>query len=513
MILVSGKEMKEIDRTAIEDHGISGLRLMETAGIRVFEAIQKELNDKDQNVLIVCGAGNNGGDGYVVARKLIQQFIPVKVYSTVNPNKLKGDAKANYQRLKEMGIDIYPLNHEENSNFKNDVDESDIIVDAILGTGLSRPVSDELVAVFNIINQSSKKIFSIDIPSGIGAETGRNYGSAIQANKTITFQLPKLGCILYPGSEHTGELIIVDIGIPQKIIDKNHSNIYTIEEKTIKNIIKPRQKELHKGNCGKLIIIAGSKGMAGAAVLTAKSALRSGAGLVKIAVPESITDILQISVPEAICISLKGSNSEQVNEENVERIIKNAMSCNAIAIGPGLGSHNDIKKLLKNTINTKKPIVIDADGLNAISDEPGQVLKKGLPIIITPHPGEMSRLTGLDVKYINENRIEVTRNFSKKWGIIVVLKGARTTIGLPDGTVFVNVSGNPGMATGGSGDALTGIISSFCAQGLCAEHAAIASVYIHGRAGDIMAKQYGEYGLCAGDLTIGTALAIKEIFE
>lgn len=516
MILVSGKEMKEIDRTAIEDFGISGLCLMETAGTGIFQAVQKEIkrNDtEDMKVLVICGAGNNGGDGYVVARKLIQQYVSVKVYSTVNPAKLQGDAKVNYQRLMEMDIHVSLLNYKEYRDFEQDVIQSDIIIDAILGTGLSRPISDEIEALFKIINQSSKKVFSVDIPSGVGAEKGEVYGSAIQAYKTITFQLPKIGCVLYPGAEYVGELNIVDIGIPQKIIDKNHSGIYTIEDKIIKNIIKPRKKELHKGSCGKLIIIAGSKGMAGAAVLTAKSALRCGAGLIKIAVPDSITDILQISVPEAICISLECLDKTQWHSERINAIMSNVSQCNAIAIGPGLGNNNEIKGLIQDMIKTRKPMVIDADGLNAICDDPEGVLEKGSPIIITPHPGEMSRLTGLDIKYINENRIEVTRNFSKKWGIIVVLKGARTTIGLPDGTVFVNTSGNPGMASGGSGDALTGIISSFCAQGIRAQDAAIAGVYIHGRAGDLMAEQYGEHGLCASDLTMGAALAIKEVLR
>lgn len=506
MILVSGNQMKEIDKKTI-DSGVSGLKLMETAGTKVFEAIQKEIEDQSQSVLIVCGAGNNGGDGYVVARKLLLQFISVKVYSTVNPDKLKGDAQKNYQRYKEMGVNVLQYNHDNIEEFKKDVRQSHIIVDAILGTGLRGPVNDNIKSLINIINHSTKKIFSVDIPSGINAENGQSYGEAIQAYKTITFQLPKLGCVLYPGAKHTGELIVEDIGIPQEIIDKEHSSIYSIEEKLIKSIIKPRQKDIHKGNCGKLLIIAGSKGMAGAAVLTAKSAVRSGVGIVKVMVSEDINDILQISVPEAMSIPIK-------DLENIEDITENLIDYNTIAIGPGLGTHKNIIKIIQNMIEkTDQPIVIDADGLNAIGHNAHKVFKKNNNIIITPHPGEMSRLTGLDIKYINENRIEVTRKFSKEWGIIVILKGARTIIGLPDGMVFVNTFGNSGMATGGSGDALTGIIASFCAQGIQAKNAAIAGVYIHGKSGNIMSKQYGEYGLCASDLTIGVALAIKELLN
>lgn len=515
MMIVTGKQMKEIDRTAIEDYKIPGLKLMETAGHYVYEEIIKEIGqDKYKKIVVICGAGNNGGDGYVVARKLKSNFFPVKVYSTVDIKKLSGDAKINYERLIELDVPVSVLDQSNVlDTFIEDVEEAEIIVDAILGTGITREVNKNLRMIFDVINNSSNKILSVDIPSGVGAEDGKIYGIAIKATKTITFQLPKLGCIFYPGAEYIGELVVKDIGIPKEVLKERSSDVFLIDKTLVKQILKPRKKDIHKGDCGKLLVIAGSKGMAGAAALACKSAIRSGVGIVKAAVPSVINDIIQISVPEAISVPLADNKKGQIETSCLNEILNHIKDCNAVAIGPGLGKNEDILKIINTIIkNTDIPLVVDADGLNAVGLNADTIFSLRNSIVITPHPGEMARLTGLDIKHINENRIEIAREYSRKWGIIVLLKGSRTVIALPNGKVYINTSGNPGMASGGSGDVLTGVLSSFLAQKFKIEDAVVAAAFIHGLAGDIMAEKFGEYGLAASDIATGTAVAIKELY-
>ncbi len=506
--------MKEIDRTAIEDYKIPGLKLMETAGTHVYDEIIKVLDEDAGLICVICGSGNNGGDGYVIARKLANRFIPVKVYSTVPLEKLSGDAGINYEKLLELGIRPVVLSSSNKlDDFKNDMENSDIIVDAIFGTGITREVNDYMKAVFDIINGSGKKVISVDIPSGIGADDGVVYGAAVRASKTISFQLPKIGCILFPGAEYTGDLLIKDIKIPKDVIEKNNSQMYVIDENRVKKIIKPKKRDSHKGDNGKLLLIAGSKGMAGASVLAGKAALKSGIGLLKMAVPQSINDIVQISVPEAVCLPLGDTDTYKLNKTYIKEILDAAKECTAVAVGPGIGRSQDFSKALEIMIKELKgPLIIDADAINAIGSRADRFFSEiGGDRIITPHPGEMSRLTGLSIQDINQNRVNIAREYSEKWGIIVVLKGARTVVASPDGDVYINITGNPGMATGGSGDVLTGILSSLAAQNIEAKAAAIASVFVHGKAGDFVAAQTGEHGLTTSDLINGVGISIKSI--
>lgn len=497
MRLVKGKEMKEIDRLSIEKYGIASLKLMEAAGSSVYDEIIKELDGQDKKVIIICGKGNNGGDGYVIARKLTEKNISTKLYTTVDTDALKGDARDNYERLIDLGIQIEDVY--ESKTFLEDILKSDIVVDAILGTGISREVDEKLKKIVEIINRSHRKVFAVDIPSGIGSDDGKIYGVAIKAYKTITFGLPKIGLILYPGADYVGELIVKDIGIEEKAIEEMDINTFIIDDKMVKDSIKKRYKDTHKGTFGKALIIAGSKGMAGAAILSARAALRSGAGLVTIAVNEAINDIIQMSVPEAITLPFK----------EIEERMKNFSS---IAIGPGLGENQGLFYWIENIVEKYDgPIILDADALNIIGNQADTIFSKNSKIIITPHPGEMAKLTGLSIKEINENKIDIGRAFSKKWGIAIILKGARTVIAFPNGEVYINTTGNPGMATGGSGDVLTGVLASLSGQVESIENAIISSVYIHGRGGDIMANKIGQYGLIAGDITMGVALAIKEL--
>ena len=514
MMVVTGKQMKEIDRMAIEDYKIPGLKLMETAGTLVYNEIMKSLGEESKWVCVICGSGNNGGDGYVIARKLVNRFIPIKVYSTVSLEKLSGDAGVNYERLLELGVRPIVLDSSNKiESFKNDIKNSEVIVDAILGTGITRNVDDNINNVFDIINESGNKVISVDIPSGIGADDGIVYGAAVKASKTISFQLPKIGSILFPGAEYTGELLIKDIGIPEEAIRNSNSKTYLIDEDMVKKIIKPKKKDSHKGDNGKLLLIAGSKGMAGASVFAGKASLKSGIGLLKMAIPKKINDIVQITVPEAVCLPLGDSATCKLNKRFMGKIMDYAKECTAVAVGPGIGRSQDFSDMIgKMAKELRLPLIIDADAINAIGDRADKFFSESHgDRIITPHPGEMSRLTGVSIRDINCDRVNIAREYSTKWGIIVLLKGARTVVACPEGDVYINVTGNPGMATGGSGDVLTGIASSLVAQNIEAKAAAIASVFIHGKAGDIMSAQTGEHGLTTSDLINGVGITIKSI--
>jgi len=515
MKIVTGTQMKKIDQQTIEYYGVTGLSLMETAGHAVYEEVLAELaGDREPYVIVVCGAGNNGGDGYVAARLLHEARIRVRVYSTVDPDRLTGDARSNYEAFTQLNLPvrrldddpvhasgISALESESIVSFGAELKKAAVIVDAIFGTGLSRSVTGAVYRVIEEINDSGAKVISVDIPSGVGGDDGSVHGIAVRADTTVTFQAPKLGCLIYPGASCTGNLVIQDIGIPTDIVEKNSDEIYLTDQSLIKKFIRKRERDRHKGDFGKVLVAAGSPGMAGAAAFCAKAALRSGAGLVRIAVQPEILDTVQMLTPEATCVS----------REDIQEIIGDH---DAAVIGPGLGTGIAAAALVRGFVRQEGiAVVIDADGLNIIANDPSILAGARASLIITPHPGEAARLLRTTAAEINSDRIGSARRLTEKTGAVVVLKGAATVISLPDGRIFINPTGNPGMATGGSGDVLSGIIASFCGQGIPWEYAALAGVYLHGLAGDIMAEQLGEHGLIASDLNIGVALAIDRVIK
>lgn len=509
MRVVTGTQMKKIDMAAIEILGIKGINLMEQAGHGVYEEIMTTLGvSSEPLVVIVCGAGNNGGDGYVAARYLNRAGVKACIYSTVDIEDLTGDARETYLDCLGLPIKIMSLHKGIDSkeglaafmSLSDDLGKGTVIVDAILGTGINRQVDGITKLTIDMINRCGKTIIAIDSPSGIGTDDGQVYGCAVKADTTVTFQAPKLGCVIYPGAEFTGKLVIKDIGIPESLVMSMSDDIALIEQSDIVALIKKRDKTLHKGDFGKVLIIAGSKGMAGAAALCARAALRTGAGLVRIAVTPEILDIIQILVPEATCIM----------REQAAGVFKNY---DAIVIGPGLSLEPDaIALLMKIIVEYNGILIIDADGLNAIEDL-ALLRQSTSSLILTPHPGEAGRLLGCSTAQINAERLSSAKQLAKISGASVVLKGAASLVAFPDGKIYINNTGNPGMATAGSGDVLSGIIAALAAQGIPWEHAAQTGVYLHGQAGDIMAEQIGEYGLVASDLTIGIAHAINEIIK
>jgi len=503
MKLISSKQMKEIDEKAIVEYSIPGIILMENAGIKMVEVIKnikKEL--KNLKVIIIVGKGNNGGDGLVIARHLINSEAMVDVFLLCKPKQFTKDATINFNILTKMKANIFKLVKEEDiERLMESMMDVDVIVDAIYGIGFKGSLDDFENMVVEMVNKNRASIVSVDISSGVEADTGKVYKNAIRANYTVTFSLPKIGQILGRGSEYVGELTIADISIPKNLLNDKSLKMNLIDEVMIKNFLNKRDDDSHKGTYGHVAIIGGSVGMSGAVILASSAALRSGAGLITAAVPKSLVSIVEGGAIEVMTKPLFETKDKKISLKalsEIENLLKIASVC---AIGPGMGKYYDANNLIKSVIKKSNiPMLIDADGINAL-DGDGRILKEAkIPIVITPHPGELGKLTGLKIEEIQKNRLDVAKKYALEYGVILVLKGHKTIIASPKGEIFVNTTGNPGMATAGSGDVLSGIIIGLMAQGLNSLDASVVGVHIHGLAGDLVAERKGQRGLVASDL-------------
>jgi len=495
MIFMSREQIRHYDEVAINDYGIDGIVLMENAGRGASKIILDDYGTKLNKVSIVAGTGNNGGDGFVVARHLSNNEIPVKVFVIGEKEKIKGDAKKNFEIILKMGIPVVEIKSKDDVQIlSSSLSQSSLIIDALFGTGLDREISGFFREVIEIMNSAGVDIVSLDMPSGLDANTGLPLGICVKAKKTITFAFLKRGILVYPGAEYCGEVSVVDIGAPLEVVKKTGFDGKTIEGVDLRRWIKPREKNSHKGTYGHVLIIAGSRGKSGAAVLSARGALRCGSGLVTIAVRKEILSEMEVIKPVE-------SMLEPYEPQEPESMLKPIEGKSAIALGPGCGTDENMEKILDAVISKcKVPLIIDADGLTLLSRNPGKIKGVGFPVILTPHPGEMSRITGMTTGEIQKNRIEVARKFASENGVYLVLKGARTVIAVPDGNVFINMTGNPGMASGGMGDVLTGMITSFCGQGFSPLQSACLAVYIHGKAGDFVYEENGQMGILANQI-------------
>lgn len=488
MVILTSQEMKELEVHAMNKYHIPGLLLMEHAGTAVVDEITRLYNAQTK-IAIVCGRGNNGGDGFVIARQLIMLSYKVTVI-VVGSSDLRGDALTNYNILKSMSEISYVER-------MSDIDEieADVIVDALFGTGLDRPLKGIYLEMVHKINESSSHVISVDIPSGIDGSTGHVMGVAVIANKTISFETYKIGHMVYPGAGYCGELLLAPIGIPRDSYRSFDHSCHLITEETVRSLMPKRKPDSHKGTFGHGAVIAGSKGMEGAAILLTSAAMRTGMGLLSLHMLEDFNHIIKPVVPE---ILTKTYSLESLSGADV------------IAIGSGSGQGGDFKKCLREVLlNMDCPFVVDADGINVLSSKLSML--NGNRVVLTPHIKEMSRLTKLSVDEILSDTIGVSRRFATEHGVTVVLKSARTVIALPDGNVYINCKGNSGMATGGTGDVLTGIITSLIAQGLTSEEAAILGVYFHGKAGDMVKASIGEHGLLASDMVEMIPTVLKDL--
>ena len=530
MKAVTGIDMGKLDKFSIEQIGISGVVLMENAALKIVKHIELYLQHKklaqnveayfsqkklaQNTVVIVAGKGNNAGDAFVVARHLIVAGMKVKLFCLFDKECINGDARLNFDILQSIGaVTEFLQNDSELDTLGSEIKNAQIVIDGIFGTGFTGQIQGHIEKAIQIINENSNYTISIDIASGIESATGRVAGTCVQAHKTVTFELPKIGQLVYPGIYFTGELVVESIGMPRQAIESITLNTNLTDSNFIKAVIPKRKSEFNKGNCGRVVVVSGSIGMAGSGCIAAKASLRTGSGLVYLAGPSSLINIYQSVVPEAIAINLEENNG--IISENSKNIILDILGkCNAAAIGPGLSSDGSIYNIVSSIAeNVSIPVVLDADALNALAKNTDILRKFQKAVVVTPHPGEMSRLTGLDISYIQANRIEVARKYASLWGVVVVLKGARTIIADKSGMIYINPTGNAGMATAGSGDALTGIIASLIGQGTGAFEAAVAGVYLHGLAGDIAAEEKGENGLNAMDIVESVPYAITHTWK
>ncbi len=509
MKLATAAEMRELDRRTIEEFGIPGIVLMENAGRAVVSAlVHKWGTVNGRRCVIFCGKGNNGGDGLVVARRL--HNMGAKVSVRLFSDNMKGDAGINLNTSRKMGIDIALVSTDLNEETALAV-HADVVIDAIFGTGLSSEVGEPYAGVINMINSAAREVVSVDVPSGVNSDDGRVMGTAVHADMTVTFGLPKRGLYLYPGAQAAGRIKTAEIGIPQSVIDEAAIGANLLTASHVKGLLPGREPDSHKGTYGHLLIVAGSAGKTGAAVLAAHAALRSGAGLVTLAVPESLNDVFEEKLTEEMTVALPETDERSLSYAALDGLLNLLEGKTAVAIGPGISRNADTARLIREFLpKLNIPAVLDADALNILSEDETPLDSMSVPVVLTPHPGEAGRFLGVPAVKVQLDRPGSAISLAKAHNCTVVLKGARTLVASPDGTFYVNPTGNPGMATAGTGDVLTGVISSFLAQGLEARDAALLGAYAHGLAGDKASGAKGYAGLIAGDLIEALPAAIGE---
>ena len=494
--------MREADRFTIEDIGIPSLVLMENAGRQVVAAIEAAYEEQlAGRVAVLCGRGNNGGDGFVVARTLLQRGVDTAVFVIGSLGDVRGDARTNLDILGRLGLTVVEIGDEQSWELHfSEISQCTLIVDAILGTGLKAAVNGMLETVFADVNASDIPIVAVDLPSGLSADTPHLIGDCVSAAMTVTLAAPKLPLVLPPGETHAGDVVIADIGVPYEVVEGlegPYVDLLTPEQ--LRVLIEPRAAESHKGDFGRVTVIAGSIGKTGAAMLSGMAALRSGAGLVTVATPASCLPVVASMAPELMTEALLDFDG-CVAAAAVDRVME--LAHDVIACGPGLGRTREASAFVRALVDRATvPLVLDADALTLLAEEPGGLLgRDDRDVIITPHPGEMARLAGMTIDEVQANRLQVASDFATTHHVYVVLKGHRTVIATPTGRVFINPTGNPGMATAGTGDVLTGMVAAWLAQLLDAEAACRLAVFLHGAAGDRAETEHGQIAMTSTDV-------------
>ena len=497
-------EMRALDRTAIEEFGIVAELLMENAGQAVYFVLLKEFGIKGKNFVIFCGLGNNGGDGFVVARKIHSSGGAVKVFVLGDPGRFKGAAKINLDIVSRLPIEVRRIECAE--AVKTEVVHCDGIVDAILGTGLTRDVAGLYRDVIELINESGKTVFSVDIPSGVHGDTGKVMGVAVEADYTITFGLPKIGNMLFPGYDLCGKLYVSHISFPPSIHDADTLKV------EINHPLRlfPRDKDAHKGDFGEVLFVAGASSYFGAPYFAALSFLKAGGGYSRLAAPESIVPFIASKGSEIVFVPQVETSSGSIALQNKRTLLELSERMDMVILGPGLSLEKETQQLVRELAGEiDKPLLIDGDGITALCQDLQIVKGRKAETILTPHLGEMSRITKMSVREIDANKIDVLQRTAAELNATIVLKGAHSLVGYPDERVFINMSGNPGMATAGSGDVLTGTIAAMFGLGLSVQEAVRKGVFMHGLAGDLAAEDKGEDGITAQDILDYLPLAVK----
>jgi NAD(P)H-hydrate epimerase len=503
MRILTAEAMREVDRAAIEDLGIPSLVLMENAAIGVVEAIGEAFADAG-SAAIFCGPGNNGGDGLAIARHLSVRGWDVRIFLITGGRELSADAGVQLGICRKAELPVVEIGSERDlRGVLEAAVECEVLVDALFGTGLTRPLDGLFARAVEAINRLHLPIVAVDLPSGLSASESQPIGPHVVAALTVTFAAPKVAHVFPPAAEAVGEMVVTDLGIPPKLVDdleEEAGDLHLLMGEELAELIPEREASSHKGDYGHALIVAGSPGKAGACILAARAAVRAGAGLVTAAVPEPILQTVDLGSIESMTLSLPAAASGQLAERAADVVLEAAEGKAVLALGPGLGQDPSTMAAIRRIVlDCPLPLVLDADGLNAFAGRAGELAGRRAETILTPHPGELGRLLGISTARVQEDRIGAARGAAEETGAIVVLKGNLSLIA--SGTaVFVNPTGNPGMATGGAGDVLTGLIAGLVAQGLDALDATVLAVYLHGLAGDLAVSRLGELPLAASDL-------------
>ena len=504
MKLATAEEMRAMDRYAIEKLGIPEEILMENAGIAAVYVLKSKIGIKGRKFVIFCGTGNNGGDGLVMARLIYSGGGSVKVYLLGDGSKYLGAAKINFAIITKLPIEVIKLDNAANA--KKDAAHCDVIIDALFGTGLDRPVTGLASEVIALINKSKRKVLALDIPSGVNGNTGNVMGTAIKADYTVTFGLPKIGNILYPGYELGGQLFVSHISFPPSLYEQDSLQVQTNDYVTP----PARPVEAYKGSVGDVLFIAGAANYYGAPYFAAMSFLKSGGGYSRLAAPRSVVPVIAKRGREIVYLPQEETLEGSIAFSSKKGLLAAAAKVDLVVIGPGLSLQEETVRLVKELVREiKVPLLIDGDGLTAIADNPEILRSRKAPTILTPHLGEMARFTCKSAAEISGNKIAILRETAESLKATIILKGAHSLIGTQSGNVYINMSGNAGMATAGSGDVLAGCIAAMCGLGLNPDEAARKGVFLHGYAGDLAAVKKGADGITAKDIMEYLPQALK----
>ncbi len=503
MKIVTATQMTQIDRRTIEEFGVPGESLMERAGEGVFRAVMRLVAGRDEGVLLFGGRGNNGGDAFVVARLLQNAGIRNLTVFLGQESELKGDAATNFVRLKETGAEI-SVARETKGLERIRRPKYGIIVDGIFGTGMKGAAEGfhaEVIEFINAAGKRHKKVVAIDIPSGINGDTGVHEGPCVRADITVTMGLPKEGLLRADALNFVGRLEVVDIGIPEKVIEEAPSAAELLTEREMGALIPRRMRISHKGDYGRVFVLAGSRGLTGAATMVCSAAMRAGSGLIFLGIPASLNAILEVKLTEPMTIPLDETAEGTLAYSARSKVLEFLSTCTNAIIGPGLSTNPETARLVEDILKEAKvPLLIDADGLNCLKGKTELLRGYSAPLIVTPHPGEMSRLSGLETQRILEDPWKAAADFARENRVIVILKSAETVIADVDGSLYINIAGDAGMATGGMGDVLSGVVGSLVGQGLKPIDAAKLGTFVHGVAGETGVDRMGQLSLIASDV-------------
>ena len=501
MKLVTAMEMKALDVQAQNDYAMPGILLMDNAAQAVAEAVHEALTALEgERVVIFCGGGNNGGDGLGAARWLQSYGVSVRAFIVgAALDAVQGDAALELAMFTKAGGRVEALSTEDDWVLAElAASKADVLVDALLGTGFHGELEGDVLRACELLNKSEKYILAVDIPTGVNADNGAASEHAVRADHTVTMALVKTGLLLYPGREYCGDIELADISMPVKLVEDYKSDKYRLTDEIVRELLPLRKANAHKGDAGRVVICAGSPGYTGAAALASDAAVKAGAGLVSLYTPLSSRDVLAIKLTEVMVHGLLERMPGILGGGAASDVASSAEAADVLAIGPGLGTSESTQEAVRTILQKiTTPVVIDADALTALAGHTEILAAMQAQKVLTPHPGEMARLTGLEIAEIEADRINIAKKYAEQWQAIVVLKGAPTVIGCPNGTVYVNSTGNSSLATGGSGDVLTGIIAGLAAQEISLQEAAICGVYLHGLAAELTGI---DIGLAAGEL-------------